>query len=93
MTDAALEALSTDDLRERAMSVALHRADVKFLWSVLTHLDTVGGASTEGGSAGEIGGSVTDLINAVQQISGRADLGESEPLLRAKFIDYLSQHR
>lgn len=93
MTDAvALEQQTTEQLRDRALSVATHRGDLKFLWSVLTHLDSVEAASTEGGSAGEISGTIADLVVAVQQLTGHAELGEAEPLLRAKFLDYLRDH-
>ena len=43
----------------------------------------------EDGSSGAITGSITELVHLVRELSGRQPLGEDEPLLRARFLDYL----
>ncbi|HEU5110363.1 MAG TPA: hypothetical protein VFT95_17625 [Micromonosporaceae bacterium] len=86
---AALDALSTEELRERAFALARERHDVKFFWSVLRRLphadDTEGDASL-----GVYGASVEEAVALWRELTGHG-LGEKEPLLRAAFIDYLSK--
>jgi hypothetical protein len=86
---AELEALSTEELRHRAFELAERRHDFGFLWDVTRHLKPTADAATEDGSSGSIGEVVADLVGIVRGLAGKDGYGEGEPLLRAKFIDYL----
>jgi hypothetical protein len=87
---AELDALSTEELRRRAFDRAEHKHDVKFFWDVLTHLPPTEGVAVEDGSSGNITGGIAEAVQAARELMGR-DLGEVEPLVRARFIDYLRQ--
>ncbi|MEU4691732.1 hypothetical protein [Actinoplanes sp. NPDC023714] len=89
-TFAELDALSTEDLRERAFARARERHDVKFYWSVLRHLPDADEAASLDGAPNSIGPTIDEAVALWRELEGR-DLGESEPLLRAAFIDYLSR--
>ena len=87
---AALDALSTEELRERAFARARDRHDVGFFWSVLRHLPHADDAEGLDGSLGSYGASVDDAVALWREFTGRG-YGENEPLLRAAFLDYLSK--
>ena len=87
-----LESLSTDELRRRAFSVAEDRRDVGFFWEVATHLRSAHAIAGEDGSSGAITGTIAEAVEVVRELSGRAPLGDDEPLLRARFLDYLRTH-
>ncbi|MEV6341752.1 hypothetical protein [Actinoplanes sp. NPDC051851] len=89
-TFAELDALSTDELRERAFAKAREHHDVKFFWSVLRHLPDADEAAGLDGAPHSIGPTVDEAVALWRELAGR-DLGEQEPLLRAAFIDYLSR--
>jgi hypothetical protein len=84
----ALDALSTEELRERAFDVARERRDISFFWSVFEHLPT-----TADGSDGSLGlqSSVDDAVALWKESTGHG-YGDEEPLIRAAFIDYLLKH-
>lgn len=88
MTD-DLHALSTDELRARAFAKAEDAKDVGFFWDVVTHMRASQAMAGEDGSSGAITGSITEAVHLVRELMGKAPLGEDEPLLRARFIDYL----
>ena len=87
---AELDALSTEELRHRAFAKARRHGDVKFFWSVLRHLPHADDAESLDGSLGSVGASVDDAVALWRELTGHG-YGESEPLLRAAFIDYLSK--
>jgi hypothetical protein len=90
---AELDALSTEELRERAFALARERRDVGFFWSVLRHLPHADDTEELDGSLGSYGASVDDAVALWRELTGHG-YGEAEPLLRAAFIDYLqSTHR
>lgn len=89
MTTDDLEALSTDELRSRAFAKAEHAHDARFFWDVATHLRSARAIAGEDGSAGGITGSIAEGVTLVREMLGKAPLGEDEPLLRARFLDYL----
>lgn len=91
MTDAidALEALPTDELRSRAFDKAEQARDVRFVWDVVKHMRGSRAIAGEDGSSGAITGSVAEAVHVVRELLGRAPLGDDEPLLRARFLDYL----
>ena len=86
-----LETLSTDELRKRAFSKAEQGHDARFFWDVATHLRGARAIAGEDGSAGAITGSIAEGGAIVREMLGKAPLGEDEPLLRARFLDYLRQ--
>jgi len=83
-----LDELSTDQLRQRAFDRAEHHHDVGFFWDLIKHLPSSDDIAAEDGSAGHITGGVAELIEIVRELMGRG-LGETEPLVRARFIDYI----
>ena len=88
---AALDALSTEELRERAFAIARRHRDVAFFWSVLRHLPHADDAENLDASLGAYGASVDDAVGLWREFTGHG-YGEAEPLLRAAFIDYLLRH-
>ena len=84
-----LESLSTDELRRKAFSQAEERHDVGFFWEVATHLKAAHAIAGEDGSSGAITGTIAEAVAIVRELSGRTPLGDDEPLLRARFLDYL----
>ena len=89
-TFAELDALTTEELRERAFARAREHHDVKFFWSVLRHLPDADEAAALDGAPNSIGPTVDEAVALWRELEGR-DLGAQEPLLRAAFIDYLSK--
>jgi hypothetical protein len=87
---AELDALSTEELRQRAFAKARRHGDVKFFWSVVRHLPHADDAESLDGSLGAVGASIDDAVALWRELTGHG-YGESEPLLRAAFIDYLSK--
>lgn len=86
---AALDALPTDELRERAFSKAEHAHDIGFFWDLVKHLGASDEFGSDDGSAGGLGESISGAIGMVRELLGRPD-DESDPsLLRARYIDYL----
>ena len=89
---AALDAHTTEELRQQAFDLAEHRRDVGFFWDVIKHLPESAALASEDGSPGNIIGSLVETVQAARELFGghMDELGDAEPLLRAKFIDYLS---
>ena len=83
-----LDALSTDELRHRAFERAERRHDVGFFWDLIRHLPPTGDVATEDASAGNITGGIAEAVEAVRELFG-SGLGDAEPFVRARFIDYL----
>lgn len=94
MTDprfAELDALSTEELRQRAFRVAQHRRDLRFFWDLFTHLPHADDAEQLDGGGGSIGPSIEDAIGLWREFTGHS-YGEQEQVIRASFIDYLLTH-
>jgi hypothetical protein len=87
----ALDALSTEDLRQRAFAIATRRHDIAFFWSLFKHLPHADDAETLDASLGAFGASVSDAISLWREFTGH-DYGEAEPLLRVAFIEYIAEH-
>jgi len=83
-----LDALPTEELRRRAFDLAERKRDVGFFWDLLKHLRPTADIAAEDGSAGHITGGITEAVEAVRELV-TGDLGDAEPLVRARFIDYL----
>jgi hypothetical protein len=87
---AELDALPTEELRQRAFAKARQHADIGFFWSLVRHLPHADDAESLDGSLGAVGATVDDAVALWRELTGHG-YGESEPLLRAAFIDYLSK--
>jgi hypothetical protein len=85
---AELDALPTDELRERAFARAERHHDVGFFWDLIKHLRTVESLGADDGSAGGLGETITSAIDLTRELLGKHG-GTLEPLLRARYIDYL----
>jgi hypothetical protein len=83
-----LDALPTEELRERAFALAWHRHDLGFYVSIIRHLPHADDAEQIDGSIGSIGAELSDIVSLWREFTGHG-YGDSEPLLRAAFIDYL----
>jgi hypothetical protein len=83
-----LDSLSTEELRRRAFDRAEDKRDVSFFWDLVRHLPTSEDFAAEDASSGHITGSVAESVEIVRELLGR-DLGEAEPLVRARFISYI----
>lgn len=84
-----LDALTTDELRRQAFDKARDAHDVGFFWDLVKHLRATSSFAAEDGSGGGLTGSISDAIEIVRELMGK-DLGADEPLLRARFVDYLT---
>jgi hypothetical protein len=83
-----LDRLSTEELRQRAFERAEHHRDIGFFLDLIRHLPSSDDIATEDASSGNITGGVADAVEMVRELMGRG-LGDAEPLIRARFIDYL----
>ncbi|MGI8535274.1 MAG: hypothetical protein ACR2K2_02035 [Mycobacteriales bacterium] len=89
MTD--LDTLSTDELRQRAFDKAEQAKDRGFFWELVKHMRGAQAIAAEDGSSGGITGSISEAVHVVRELMGKEPLGADEPLLRARFLDYLRQ--
>ena len=90
MTDARLaelDALTTEELRRKAFARARERRDVGFFWDLFTHVPH-GGKETQDGWLGSLASNVDDAVSLWREMTDH-DYGAAEPIVRAKFIDYL----
>ena len=89
MTDLALDQLPTEELRKRAFAKAEGAKDVGFFWDLVKHMRASTTIAGEDGSSGAITGTIAEAVSVVRELMGKEPLGEDEPLLRARFLDYL----
>ena len=91
MTPAAddeFDGLSTEELRKRAFHRAERHADIGFFWDLVRHLPSSSDLQAEDGSLGSVSESIGEVIELVRELMGK-DLGDAEPILRARFLEYL----
>ena len=88
---AELDALPTEELRERAFAKARERRDLRFFWSVVRHLPDSDEAASLDGAPNTVGPTIEEAVALWRELTGHG-YGEQEPLLRAAFIDYLQEH-
>jgi hypothetical protein len=88
---ADLDTLSTEQLRERSFAIARQQHDLGFFWNVLQRLPNADEAEVLDGAPNNWGVTVDEAVALWRQMTGHG-FGESEPLLRAAFIDYLQRH-
>jgi hypothetical protein len=87
VTLAELDALSTDELRKRAFTLARERRDLRFFWDLFTHVPH-GNEDNHDGWLGSFAATIDDAVALWGEVTGH-DYGDAEPVLRAAFIDYL----
>lgn len=83
-----LDDLDTEQLRQRAFDKAREQHDRAFFWDLVKHTRGARAIAAEDGSAGGITGSIAELVDVGRELLGKG-LGDDEPLLRARFLDYL----
>lgn len=91
MTDARLaelDALPTEELRERAFARAREKHDLKFFWGLFRHLPNSARKETQDGWIGSLDATIDDAVAVWRDLTGH-HYGDTEPLVRAEFIDYL----
>jgi hypothetical protein len=83
-----LEQLSSQELHDRAVKVALKRADVKFFWRLLEALPAAEAAT---GHLAEAESDVQSLLARLDDLraSGKGEIADA---LRPLYIDYLLEH-
>jgi hypothetical protein len=83
-----LEQLSSEELHDRALGVARHRVDVRFLWRLLEALPA---AEASAGRVEEAEDDVHSLLARLNDLrtAGEADVADA---LRPLYIDYLAEH-
>lgn len=94
MSDAALDDLSFDELRQRAFHVAEHKFDIGFFSDLFSHMPGMIAIEGEGGDLGAVGGTFIETVRAVKQMIGDSDtLDETtKTLLAARFREYLTDN-
>ena len=88
---ATLDALSTEELRERAFSRARRHGDIGFFWDLIQRLPSARETESNDESLGSVGSTIEEAIGLWRELVGH-EYGETEPLIRAAFIDYLLEH-
>jgi hypothetical protein len=80
-----------EKLRDAAFDRARHRRDLSFFIDLMAHTPALTATADEGGSLGEISGSLMESFEAARQAFREAP-GDLEPLFRAVFATYLRDH-
>jgi hypothetical protein len=83
-----LQALSSEELYDRATKYALRHADVRFFWRVLQALPA---AEASAGHLDEAKSDVQSLFARLNDLrmAGEGDVAEA---LRPLYVDYLAEH-
>ncbi|HYI46437.1 MAG TPA: hypothetical protein VE174_13350 [Actinomycetota bacterium] len=83
-----LEALSTEELRERAFNHARKHLDVKFFWNLLEAAPAVEAA------AGHLEEAQQDILSFSERVADvvRPDTDEEADAFRPIYIEYLLEH-
>lgn len=83
-----LDDLTTEQLREQAFDKARKAHDLRFFWDLARHLRASHNIAGEDGSSGAITGTLVELYDLARELTGH-ELGDDEPLVRARFLEYL----
>ncbi|AVH22319.1 hypothetical protein [Nocardia cyriacigeorgica] len=83
-----LQQLSSKELHDRAVKLAVRRGDIKFLWNLLTRIPV---AEATAGKAGESEADIKWVLPLIDDYvhAGDGDLAEA---LRPFYLDYLAKH-
>lgn len=84
--------LSYEEVKSQAIGLAEHRRDVGFFYDLFRHTPALNAAAAEGGSLGDMSGSLIDMVEAAREMFGSSNVGDMEPLFRARFESYLIEH-
>jgi hypothetical protein len=84
-----LEQLPSKELHDRAIKSALHRLDVRFLWSLVEAVPT---AEAAVGHIEEARSDVFSLASLLTDVVHSGDEAEVADALRPMYIDYLERH-
>ncbi len=87
-----LEDLPYTELRDKAFSLAERRHDIAFFLDLYNHTPAMKVASTEGGSLGDIGGTIIEMVRAARESFGEEQVGDIQPLFVARFATYIRDH-
>ena len=90
-----LEALSSKELHDRAMKVARHHLDAKFVWDLLKVLPEAEAATGNVRQAeSDVVGDLSMFNSPVGLLSDlmKSDEGDLADALRPYYIDYLKKH-
>jgi hypothetical protein len=90
--DTVLEDLPYDELRERAFEIAERNHDVGFFLDLFNHTPAMLNVSDEGGSLGDIGGSILEMGRAAREAFSDESVGDLQPLFVARFATYIREH-
>jgi hypothetical protein len=88
---AFLEAQDLPTLRDWALQLARERRDVGFLWDLIKHLPDTEDANTDWAAEDPID-AVRELVHLVTHFREEAASAEVGELLRANYLDYLTEH-
>lgn len=89
--DVVYEDWPYDKLREAAFDRARHRHDYTFFIDLMAHTPALAKTADEGGSLGDITGSIIETYEAAKQVFDKTP-GDLEPMFRAVFATYLREH-
>ncbi|BDT88981.1 hypothetical protein GV791_19755 [Nocardia cyriacigeorgica] len=83
-----LQQLSSKELHDRAVRLAVRRGDIKFLWNLLTRIPA---AEATAGKVGESEADIKWVLPLIDDYvhAGDGDLAEA---LRPFYLDYLVKH-
>lgn len=86
--DENLDALSSGELHDRAVRLAIRRGDIGFFWDLLKRIPAAEAA------AGDLQRSETDIMRVSGLVGDFFDAGEGKlaDALRPVYLDYLSSH-
>lgn len=88
MTRAELEQLSSRELHDRAVRLALHHMDIGFLWELLRELPATEAAR---GRADLAAADITQVSAMVSEALASGDESAADAL-RPMYLDYLEKH-
>ncbi len=90
--DLEYEAWPYEDLRDAAFERARQRYDLQFFIDLMAHTPALTATADEGGSLGEIGGSLIETVEACREAFGHEVGDEVKPMFVAVFATYLREH-
>lgn len=86
------EDLPYDELRDKAFDLAEKRHDVRFFYDLYRHTPAMTAMADEGGSLGELSGSLIEIVEGAREAFGEESVGDLQPLFVARFATYLREH-
>jgi len=84
-----LEQLTSKELHDLAIKSAVHRLDIKFLWSLVEAVPT---AEAAAGHFEEARSDVFSLASLITDLVHSGDESEVAEALRPMYLDYLQRH-